>query len=295
VSEPFGSPNPAIALPAAPTLAQKPGPLHQVEFVIEIVGPRSVPAGAVAALLRPEWQGPLGAPRVWVMAPQDTAWQPLTATVAGAYDSLVLTWPYIGPDGHLSSRSAATLADTAERFAASIQRRALAMPPPADVDGAASAVEEVAERLDIGVGVSVQFATTVAEEPIWRAAVELGLSLNGQGEFDWGDPAQATLVPLEEPMQFTLGAVQARRQHEGITVGFSAPQAVSPLASLRAALSVADEFARRFQGFVFGDGGDPMTPGLRVEYERNLNAALAAFEQVGLVPGSAEALRLFGG
>ena len=294
MSEAFGSPAPGIALSAAPTLPQKPGPLHQVEFVVEIVGPKSVPASAAAALLRAEWQGPLGYPRVWVMAPQDTVWQPLTTSVTGSYDSLVLTWPYIGAEGHLTSRSAITLAGTAERFAAGVQRRALTMPPPNDVDQAVRAVRDVVERLDIGVGISVEFARAVAEEPLWRTAMELGLNLNGQGEFVWGDPAQVTVVPLNEPMQYTLGAVRAGRQHEGITAGFSTPQAVDPFLSLRAALHIADEYAKRFQGLVFGDGGEPLTPKVRAEYEQNLTAAVAAFTQVGLVSGSAEAVRLFG-
>jgi hypothetical protein len=295
VSATFGSPVPGVALSAAPALPQKPGPLHQVEFVVEIVGPKSVPATAAAALLTSEWQGALGFPRVWVMAPKDTVWQPLTTSVSGSYDSLVLTWPYMGAGGHLTSRSAITLAGTAERFATGVQRRALTLPPPNDVDHAVRAVREVVERLDIGVSISVEFAIPVAEEPLWRTAMELGLSLNGSGEFVWGDPPQVTLVPLQEPMQFTLGAVRAGRQHEGITAGFSTPQSVNPFVSLRAALHVADEYAKRFQGLIFGDGGEPITPKLRAEYEDNLNAAVAAFAQVGLVSGSAEALRLFGG
>ena len=83
--------------------------------------------------------------------------------------------------------------------------------------------------------------------------------------------------------------------HIGTTCGFSAPQVADPLVSFRSALHVADEFAKRFQGAVFDEDGHPLTIALRAEYERNLNAAVAAFEQVGLVPGSAEALRLFGG
>jgi len=295
VSAPFGTPNPSLALPAAPSVPQQPGPLHQVEFVVEVVGPASIPASAVAALLKPDWQAALGAPRIWVMAPKDTAWQPLTAAVDGSYDSLVMTWPYLSGEGHLTSRSAITLAGTAERFAAGVNRRALTIPPPNDVDAAVRAVREVAERLDIGVSVNVEFATPVPEEPIWRTAIELGLSLNGQGEFVWGDPAQATIVPLEEPQQYTLGGVRACREHHGLTIGFSAPLAVNPLVSLRAILHIAEQYAKRFSGTVFGDGGRPMDPKQRAEYERNLNAAVSAFTHVGLVSGGPEALRLFGG
>ncbi|MHB8635308.1 MAG: hypothetical protein ACYC96_02430 [Fimbriimonadaceae bacterium] len=295
MSASFGAPDPGVALSTPPSLLPKPGPLHQVEFVIELVGPNSVPAAAADALLKPEWQAPLGQPRVWAMTPQDTMWQPLTPRTDGSYDSLVLCWPYLGAAGHLTSRSAITLAGAAERFASGIHRRALTLPPPNDVDAAVRSIKDVAERLDIGVSVSVEFEEPIAEEPIWRTAIELGLSLNGLGEFVWGDPAQVTLVPLAEPMQFTLGSVRSGRRHEGITVGFSAPQVVMPLESLRAAFHVADAYARKFRGLVFGDGGDPMTPSLRAEYERNLEAAVKAFAQVGLISGSAETVRLFGG
>lgn len=295
MSNSFGKPTSTSVLPPAPSIAQKSGPLHQVEFVVEIVGPNSAPASAVAALLTPAWQGPLGSPRVWVMAPQDLAWRPLTTATDGSYDSIVLTWPYMNGDTHLTSRSAITLAGTAERFASGLQRRALTMPPPNDVDKAVRAVREVVDRLDIGVSVSVEFENAVPEEHLWRTAVDLGLSLNGSGEFVWGNPAQSTVVPLQMPLHFTLGGVKSGRAHEGITVGFCAPLSVSPSASLKASLYVADEYARRHGGFVFAEGGSLMTPQMRAEYDRNLQAAVAAFNQVGLVSGSAEAIRLFGG
>ncbi len=69
MSAAFGSPNPGVALPPPASLTEKSGPLHRVELVIEIVGPKSMPAKSVAALLQPDWFRALGEPRMWVMAP----------------------------------------------------------------------------------------------------------------------------------------------------------------------------------------------------------------------------------
>jgi hypothetical protein len=253
-----------------------------------------MPANAVAALLKPDWFRALGEPRIWVMAPQDTVWQPLTAAIVGSYDSLALTWPLLGVQGNLSSRSALTLAGTAERFAGTVQRRALPMPPPVDIDNAVRGVAEIANRLDIGVGLGVMFVQPVIEEALWRTSVELGLSLNSIGEFVWGDPAQLTVLPLNDPTQFTLGGVRSCRAHEGLSIGFSAPQVAAPMASFHAAIKVANEFASRFRGLVIDDDGSQMSPTLQAQYERNIQFALQAFESAGLVAGSAEAMRLFG-
>jgi hypothetical protein len=275
-------------------VVQKVGPLHQVEFVIEIVGPKSMPAKVVASLLQPDWFRALGEPRIWVMAPQDTAWQPLTAAIVGSYDSLALTWPLLGAEGNLSKRSVLTLAGTAERFAATVQRRSLTMPPPVDIDNAVRGVAEIASRLDIGVGIGVMFVQPIAEEIIWRTAIELGLSLNSVGEFVWGVPPQLTVIPLNDPTQFTLGGVKAGRTHEGLSLGFTAPLVASPMLSFQSTLKVANEFAGRFRGLVIDEDGNQMSASLQTQYENNIRFAIQAFESAGLVSGSAEATRLFG-
>src|SRR5579872_4267007 len=129
MSSPFGVPDPRIALPSPRLVAPKMGPLHAVEFVIEIVGPRTMSAAAAGVLAQPNWFQALGQPNIWVMAPMDTTWQPLAASVTGSYDSLALTWPILGSNGTLTADSAQRLADTAERFAVTVERRALPMPP----------------------------------------------------------------------------------------------------------------------------------------------------------------------
>ncbi len=194
----------------------------------------------------------------------------------------------------VNSVRAYTAVSTAERFAATLQRRALPMPPPVDVDAAARSIADIAANLDIGVGLGVIFSQQPVEEAIWRTAVELGLSLDSAGEFVWGDPPQLSVLPLNDPTQFTLGGVRSCRTHEGLSIGFSAPQVIAPLESLRAALKVADEFAGRFRGLVIDDDGNQMTPALRSQYESNIQLAIRAFDSAGLEPGSSEAMRLFG-
>ena len=93
-------PDPAIALaPIEVTIPLKSGPLHRVQFVIEFVGPRSVPALAAIHLLGSEWYSALGQPFIHAMRPADLHWHPLTNSTDGSYDSLALSWDLLSPKG----------------------------------------------------------------------------------------------------------------------------------------------------------------------------------------------------
>jgi hypothetical protein len=248
--------------------------------------------------LSPDWFQALGEPIVWAMALGKQNWERVTMASSESYDSLALTWPLVTSAGQLSSRSAFNLVRTADKLADALRRKALPMPLPADVDVAVGNVRTVVESLDIGFSVGVAFGVSQPEEALWRTASALGLGYDPDlRAFVWrqnDSAAQASVYPLDEPQQFTASGMQSQRQHTGMSVGFSVPLVFSPAQSMAATYRIAEEFGKRFQGLLFSEDNVPLTPAMRLEYQKDLHEAVAAFSRAGVVPGSAEAQRLFG-
>src|SRR5688572_32004658 len=100
--------DPRVGLPNPPApKTERPGPEHKVQFVVELVGPRSCLASSAATLLDPKWFQALGQPHLYSMAPADKDWQTLTARADGSYDSLALAWDMVADRGELTSQAAA--------------------------------------------------------------------------------------------------------------------------------------------------------------------------------------------
>jgi hypothetical protein len=279
--------------PAPVALMATPGPMRQLEFVIELVGPRTAPAAAVEALLTRDWQGALGGPRVWAMTAADTHWEPVTPGRAGSYDSVALSYPFMDARGTLASASADALVKLAEGFANQIGRRAAPMPVPADVDGIVLGLAEAREALDVGYGLAVSFVRPVPEAELWRAFVALGLTLAPSGEFVWGSGSCLAVSPVEPPEQFALSGVQGGRQIGAVTLGFSVPRSPDPEASLSATLRVAIYLQQRFGGLFVDEDGNAVVPS-EVQLGEYVREAAHSLERAGFRPGSAEALALFG-
>src|SRR5947209_1046377 len=111
--------DPAVALPDITVSAKlTPGPVRKQQFVIELVGPRTVPAANVKVLLDSQWQSALGKPQIFVMGGADQFWRPLLSNdSSGAYDSVALAWDLISPQGQLNANSSQQLWNVAEHFA----------------------------------------------------------------------------------------------------------------------------------------------------------------------------------
>src|ERR1700679_3887816 len=99
-------PDPELALSEPAVTPYPSGPAHRAQYVIELVGPRSVPASAAAQLWTQSWQNALGRPEIYCMSPADTSWQPMTDRKDGSYDSIALCWDMVSPLGRLNSQSA---------------------------------------------------------------------------------------------------------------------------------------------------------------------------------------------
>lgn len=298
----FGSPlqpDPTVALKPFSPPVTKPGPVHKVQFVVELVGPRTMPADTVRACLTPQWKGALGDPEIYVMAAADDRWRTLqVGDQAVAYDSLAFAWDFVSPRGSLSIASAQSLLGVSEQFAKAISRRAMPLPPPADVEAAVKAVEDAAQDLDIGVGLSIfPRGDAIPEKSVWLACTALGLQVGGSGLFEWTVPGWEdpilTMSSLGPKETFSLAAVVAGDAHPGLSVGYRVARCPNPVAALEACLRIAAYFEQRLGTFTLDDSDEPLDERGRQRLIGYHGQAVAALRAVGLEPGSPSALKVF--
>jgi hypothetical protein len=304
VSNVFGQPlsrDPRVALPPVPVhKPERPGPEHKVQLVVEFVGPRSCPAAAAAALLDPKWHSALGEPQIFVMAPADKDWQPLPGRTDGSYDSIALAWDLVADKGELTSQAAAHLLQVAESFATHIQRRAMPLPAPADVNRYVGILRELRENLDIGVELLlVPRGPDFPEREVWIALAELGYDLAPSGFFEIRIPEVlsplVSVTPMGGQSSFALSAVEQGVMHPGLLVGFSLPLSPDPSYSLDAAFRTVDHLCARLGAAAFSDADQMLGPSTRNELSSNLMAAVRTLTGSGIQPGSRAAELLFGG
>ncbi|AIE87078.1 cell division protein ZipA C-terminal FtsZ-binding domain-containing protein [Fimbriimonas ginsengisoli] len=301
-ADPFGAAlqaDPAVALPvldvAPPTKA---GPLHKVQFVVEFVGPRSIPAPAATHLLASEWYQALGQPQLFAMRPADLQWQQLTNSIDGSYDSLALAWDMVTPRGSISKSAATHLLQTAERFAPFIQRRVIPLPDPKEIDRVVKSLIEIRDALDIGFALSIYAPPGgYRERDLWVMCARLGLKFGSHGSFDWQLPGFAhpllSVTPFGDTDAFALSGVNAGATHLGVTIGFSLPLSPSPSQALQGCFHVAQIISRDMGGDVRDQDDRKLTEKIRQELRENLRLAIGAFSNAGMTTGAPEAVKLF--
>ncbi|MGV3618337.1 MAG: cell division protein ZipA C-terminal FtsZ-binding domain-containing protein [Fimbriimonas sp.] len=298
----FGGPlatDPAVALaPLDLVLPIKGGPLHRVQFVIELVGPRSVPAASAMHLLSPQWYGALGQPQIFVMRASDLSWNPMQPTPDGSYDSIALAWDLITPQGNISPGAAKNLLKVAEDFGPYISRRAVPMPPPQDVGGVVRGLTATRDALDVGFALSVVSERGgFAERDLWIECARLGLEFH-DGGFHWRSGAHphplVTVTPFGVTDAFSLGNVQAGAVHPGVTVGFHLPISVAPTQGLEGCFRIGAHLAGMLGGVILDENDTLLTDATRQSLREELRSALSLFAKAGITTGSPEALRLFG-
>ena len=299
----FGQPliaDPELALPKLQLdFVRKTGPLHKVEFVIEFVGQRSVLAGAAVQLLSPEWFQALGQPQCFAMRPADLHWQRLTPALDGSYDSLALSWPFIGRQGSITSQSAKHLLDLAEQFGPFLQRRAMAMPVPREVDGYVRILKEAQQNLDVGFQITVMSSRAqFYEKDLWIECTKLGLQFSPSGSFDWRTPEAPyplfSVTPIGETDAFSLANVQKAMCHVGVTLGFSIPLCAAPIQAVEGCFYTAEYLARTLGGRILDDSDRELTDRVKNDLLQNTKLALSLFSKLGMTTGSPETEALFG-
>ncbi len=302
VDDLFGVPlraDPSVALgPLRSGVKLGAGPIHRTQFVMELVGPRTVPAFSASMLLDTSWYSAFGQPQLYCMAPKDLEWQPLSDTRDGAYDSLALAWDMVGDRGSLSSSAASHLLAMGERFATQISRRAMTMPPPSEVDAQVRALTQIRDRLDAGYSVGLlPRHGAFPEKDVWVAAANLGLEFESTGgTFVWKDLdtglTAITLAPSTDE-SFSLGNVQTGHTHASLVLGFHIPTNPSPSTSLAMLFRCADVLSQRLFANPIDDGGHPLTDAAREAARRNLGLAVDTLLRAGIAPGSRAALSLW--
>lgn len=298
-SEPLAI-DPAIALTSAmvrlPTFV--PGPVHGAQFVVEIAGPKSIPAASAYALLSSPWHSALGEPEVHVMAPADQHWRLMaTSDGAGSYDSLALAWDMVSVQGNLSVGSARHLVKVSEQFAQPLGRRAFPFPEPGEVDRTVSALLEAREAFDIGVEVILQGPGSTLEAEIWKLAAALGMDLDPEGVFvwrpqEWSFPV-LILAPYEEGSAFSLQGVRNSATFEALSLGFNVPISPDSESALECLFRAADAFQSRLGMAALDEDGRFLENKLRERMRSNLRQATQSLDSAGIRPGSPLALKLF--
>lgn len=276
MSQPFRLPSPSV-----PPLVR--GPVRAVQFVVELVGPRTVPATQAAELLRPDWRAALGQPELWVLSPADTAWKPLRALSHGSYDSIALAWDMATPAGEMSPQSATHLVGRAEQFANGIGRRAIPLTAPADLPREIRRLRSVQDGLDAGMAVLLIAPRPVATTEFGRELEALGLSPL-EGEWGWVAPGHPeplfTATPFEEPVA------------DGLTLGFRLPRSPDPMVAIEGLYGVVDALGRSGLA-AFDEDRRPLTAVTRESLRRGAMAGVQALTSAGLPPGSWAALKAF--
>lgn len=298
----FGGPlerDPAVALKPFPVTTVSPAPIHKVQYVVEVVGPRTMAAQSAKVCLETRWKNALGDPEIYVMAAVDERWRPLVAgDPAGAYDSLAFAWDFVTDRGSLSCAAAQDLLNVAEQFAKPLSRRAMALPPPADVDPVVAAIKDAAEHLDIGVGLTIAPRyEALPEKSVWVECAALGLQGDSKGLFEWTVPGWEepllTLSSLGDKESFSLQAVMNGATHPGLSLGFRVARSPNPVQVLDACLRIAEHFERKLGTITLDDTDQPLDAAGRQRLIGLLSQALSTFTAVGLTPGSPAALKVF--
>lgn len=271
--------------PAVPPLVR--APVRAAQFVVELVGPRTVPATQAMELLRPDWRGALGQPELWAMRPADTVWNPLRAAQFGSYDSLALAWDLVTPVGEMSPPAAEHLVATAERFAHGIGRQAIPLVAPADLPSEVRRIRTAADALDAGTSVLVVAPRPVAVSEFGRELERLGLTPFGpDDEREWGWFGVGHPEPLFAATPF--GAPMT----DGLTLGFRLARCPDPNVAIEGLFRTVDELAKTGLA-AFDEDRKPLVPATREALRQGARAATQALDSVGLRPGSWAALKVF--
>jgi len=298
----FGGPlsaDPSIALPGNVVgTVEKTGPLHRVEFVIELIGQTSVPAHAAARLLDYDWYEALDRPRAWSMRSADTQWQRLISTKDGSFDSLAISWPIVRAKGNLGAMRARQLYDFATQFGEAISRKAAPIPPAADVDRMAADLDEIHRGLDVGVGIYFMPARgAISERDVWRTCAALGMEFEPSGAFAWkarnSRQPLFEVTPLGQFEAFSLGNARADVKHDALLMGFNVPLSPNPARAIEGLLKTGRHFCEKFGGRLIDDSERFVDAAMAGQIIQEVSSAIQHLTDAKVAPGSSEARLLF--
>lgn len=267
--------------PSVPPLVR--APVRAAQFVVELVGPRTVPTAQASELLRPDWRAAMGSPELWCLSPADTAWKPLRNLTHGSYDSIALAWDLLSPQGEMSAGAAGHLVGVAERFANGVGRRAIPLTAPGDVPGEVQRLRAAQEALDAGLSVLLIAPQRAPVAEFGRVLEELGLKAFGE---EWGWFGQGHPEPLFAATPFEAPTT------DGLTLGFRLARCPDPNVALEGLFRAVDESVRVGLA-AFDEDQRPLTAATREALRQGARMGAETLEGVGLRAGSWAALKVF--
>jgi len=292
--------DPAVALPTVSIPQFKSKAFYaKLEFVVEIVGPRTISATLAKAALRQDWQSALARPKVVGMSPADTEWQLISdKTLAQVFDSLAFCWPFITAKGSLTNASAAHLLSVSESYANQVQRRAIPHLPVEDVEVRVADLSAIADELDFGIGFTLSSPFGAIQElRIWETAANLGMDLSSNGEFVWRvegheDPL-FTLSSLGQADSFSLLGAKSNQLHPALSLGLRIPLCPIPEQTFEALYHAAVVFASRLGLEILDEEGAKLAANSIGSLRMAVGSAVETLRRAGIVPGSPEARLIF--
>ncbi len=280
-----------MRVPPLPYPYESPNPRLAVQFVVELVGPKPMPGLKARGVFSHPWFETLGRPMVYTMAPSDSTWRPLGPSDGSpVYDSFALAWPFFDRRGRLSARSAERLFHATERFASGLDRVAMPLTPPENLDERIQALEEARSSLDATVSVTVRPVTGWFDRRALSHALQgIGFSAEGYRFVlttpDWPEAlleAHALADPPAGP-----DAIQA------LDVGFRVARNPVPQWSLEALFETVDACGSLSRSIAIDEDGNHVDGARRAWMEQQLALLVRTLEQRGLPAGSPEARMVF--
>lgn len=262
--------------------------------MVELVGPRTVTAAEIAVLNTPAWSLPLGEPKLWVMTGADIAWRRPSAHDT-AYDSVALTWRIVRGEDTLSRTSAEHLATLADQFAAHIQRRAMPLPSPSEIDERVLKLKQLRDGLDVGLSVYLNpIGASFRDEDVAKLARAAGLNWEPSGLYEWRVPGWPLPLLGLGSAEGPFSAKPLQQIHSGLDIGFHVPSSPAAPMVLERVFELADNLAELLRGTVTDEEDRPLDAKARMRWRAELEAAITALERVKFPPGSPATLALFG-
>jgi len=293
------APDPAVALAplTLPPYSPDPGPLHKVQFVIELVGKALIHQSDAQKLLDKRSKAAMGEPLIFAMAPGWKRWQLLTPTTnEKGFDSLCFAWDFVARSGNTLSRKSATeLLRRASEIAFSFGRKAVPLRPEEDVDTLAKFWKEFKDGFDAGVSCYLDpVVDGIDTACVMREAYRLGFRLNDKGQLEWRTSAWPTpLLSLDPAGSDTVFNPSKRPSVPGISIGYSLPRSPNPLAALEAMFTAIDHLAQTVGGTPRDEDGELLDEPRKAIMRELVQGATQAMKASGAGPGSQEAMRLF--
>ena len=158
---------------------------------------------------------------------------------------------------------------------------ALDLPSMTDVLSRARSLDQQCASVDAQLTVSVSTAEVLSAAAIQSAAERLGLESRGESRYAMG--------PLHHQRFVVFPGDGGGR----LTFLLDLPRTTAPVEAFQSMVDIAEQFAQALSGVLTDESGRPLSELALAQIAQQVEERVAQFEQMGVVPGSQVAQRLF--